>query len=143
MLGNKGNDFCICFKTCFQSERKILFDVPDATMKVNLSIFSRHSYVQLFWKHVVHVWENLFQVLPLVFVKICLVFLAFMFIVFPFLSFINFWSLFYCILSLLQTFLFKLMLFNRPIHSRRSKFHPQNYPTILTFKIFERPKLVK
>ena len=136
--------FAFVFRLVFRVKgRKILFEVSDATMKVNLSIFSRPSYVQLFWKHLVHIWQNLFLVLPLVFVKICLVFLAFLFIVFSFLSFINFWSVFYCILSLLQTFLFKLLLFNGPIHSRRSKFHPQNYSKIWTFEIFERPKLVK
>ena len=31
------------------------FEVLDATMKANLSIFSRPSYVQFFWRHVVHV----------------------------------------------------------------------------------------
>ena len=136
--------FAFVFRLAFRVKGwKILFEVLDATMKVNLSIFSRPSYVQLFGKHVVHVWENIFLVLPLLFVKICLVFLAFLLIVFPFLSFINLWSVFFCILSLLQKFLFNLLLFNGPIHSRRSKFHPQNYPKIWTFEIFERPKLVK
>ena len=83
--------FAFVFRLVFSVKgRKILFEVSDTTMKVNLSIFSRPFYVQLFWKHLVHISENLFLVLPLAFVKICLVFLAFLFIVFSFLSFINF-----------------------------------------------------
>ena len=121
---------------------KILFEVPDATMKVNLSIFSRPSYVQLFWKHVVHVWENLFLVFSSIFQDITRVSSFFIYSFF-FLSIVIFRSVFYCFLSLLQTFFLKSLVYNEPIHSRRSKFHPQNYPTLLTFKIFERPKLVK
>ena len=135
--------FAFVFGTVFRVKGwKILFEVPDATMKVNLSIFSRPSYVQLFWKHVVHVWENLFLIFSSVFQDITTVSSLSIYSFF-FLSVVMFWSVFYCILSLLQTFFLKSLVYNEPIHSRLSKFYPQNYPTLLTFKIFERPKLVK
>ena len=135
--------FAFVFGSVFRVKGwKILLEVPDATMKVNLSIFSRPSYVQLFWKHVVHVWENLFLVFSSVFQDITRVSSLSIYSFF-FLSVVMFWSVFYCILSLLQTFFLKSLVYNEPIHSRRSKFYPQNYPTLLTFKIFERPKLVK
>ena len=48
--------FAFVFRPVFRVKSwRILFEVHDATMKVNLSIFSRPSYVQFFWKHVVHV----------------------------------------------------------------------------------------
>ena len=48
--------FAFVFRLVFRVKgRKILFEVSDTTMKVNLSIFSRPSYVQLFWKHLVHI----------------------------------------------------------------------------------------
>ena len=48
--------FAFVFRLVFRVKGwKILFEVLDETMKVNLSIFSRPSYVQLFGKHVVHV----------------------------------------------------------------------------------------
>ena len=48
--------FAFVFRLVFRVKgRKILFEVSDATIKVNLSIFSRPSYVQLFWKHLVHI----------------------------------------------------------------------------------------
>ena len=48
--------FAFVFRSVFRVKGwNNFFEVLDATMKVNLSIFSRPSYVQFFWRHVVHV----------------------------------------------------------------------------------------